>query len=149
MAVGKAKFLAPAIREYQTRAGRYWALDVTEVRQARGKVASRVLSAEAAAIGARLRPGFARVAVTRDGEHLSSPALARWLDRLAEGPAPGVHFLIGGAFGLDEGLRNACGSHLSLSTLTLPHELARLLLLEQLYRAGTILGNHPYHKGSR
>ena len=149
VAVGKAKFLAPAIRDYEARAGRYWALEVTEVRQARGKAASRVLHAEAAAIGARLRPGFARVAVTRGGEHLSSPALSRWLERLGEGPSPGVHFLIGGAFGLDEKLVESCGFHLSLSALTLPHDLARLLLLEQLYRAGTILANHPYHKGTR
>lgn len=149
VAVGKAKSLAPAIRDNETRAGRHWALEVTEVRQARGKAASRVLRAEAAAISARLRPDFATVAVTRGGEHFSSPALARWLARLGEGPSPGVHFLIGGAFGLDEELGKSCSLRLSLSTLTLPHDLARLLLLEQLYRAGTILGNHPYHKGSR
>ena len=149
MAVGKAKSLAPVIRDYRTRAGRYWALEVMEVRQARGTVGAQVLRTEAISIRARLRPGFARVAVTRGGDHLSSPELARWLERLAEGPTPGVHFLIGGAFGLDEELRDACGFRLSLSALTLPHDLARLLLLEQLYRAGTILGNQPYHKGPR
>lgn len=149
VAVGKAKSLAPAIRDYEARAGRYWTLEVTEVRQARGKAPFRVLSAEAAAIRARLRPGFARVAVTRGGRHLSSPALARWIERFGQGPSTGVHFLIGGAFGLDEELADSCGFHLSLSALTLPHDLARLLLLEQLYRAGTILANHPYHKGPR
>ena len=78
-----------------------------------------------------------------------SPEFARWLQRLGEGPAPGVHFLIGGAFGLDGELKDACSFRLSLSSLTLPHDLARLLLLEQLYRAATILGNQPYHKGPR
>ena len=149
VAVGKAKSLAPAIQDYQVRAGRHWALEVVEVRQARGNVAAQVLSREAAALKARLRPGFVRVAVARGGDHLSSVEFARWLRRLAEGPAPGVHFLIGGAFGLDAELRDACGFRLSLSSLTLPHDLARLLLLEQLYRAGTILGNQPYHKGPR
>jgi len=149
VAIGKAKSLSPDLHAYQARAGRYWALDVVEVRQARGKAAAVVMRAEAAAIRARLRPGFVRVAVTRGGDRFSSPELARWLRRLAEGPAPGVHFLIGGAFGLDGELRDACDFRLSLSSLTLPHDLARLLLLEQLYRAGTILGNQPYHKGPR
>ena len=149
VAVGKAGSLASAIREYQARARRFWALEVIEVRQARGKAAAQVLRAEAVSIGARLRPGFARVAVTRGGDRYSSPELARWLGRLAEGPVPGVHFLVGGAFGLDEELRGTCGHRLSLSPMTLPHDLARLLLVEQLYRAGTILGNLPYHKGPR
>ena len=149
VAVGKAKSLAPAIRDYQARAGRFWALEVAEVRQARGRAAAQVLRAEAAAIGARLRPGFTRVAVTRSGDHLSSAELARWLQRHTEGATPGVHFLIGGAFGLDGELRNACGLRMSLSTMTFPHDIARLVLLEQLYRAGTILDNRPYHKGPR
>jgi len=149
VAVGKAKSLSPAIRDYQARAGRYWALEVMEVRPASGKTAAQVLRAEAVSIKARLRPGFECVAVTRVGDRLSSTELARWLGRLAEGPAPGVHFIIGGAFGLDDALRDACGRRLSLSALTLPHDLARLLLLEQLYRAGTILRSQPYHKGPR
>lgn len=149
VAVGGTGSLAPVIQGYQARAARHWTLEVVEVRQARGRVAAQVLRREAAAIRARLRPGFLRVAVTRDGDRFSSPELARWLERLAGEAARGVHFLIGGAFGLEPELREGCGVRLSLSALTLPHDLARLLLLEQLYRAGTILGNHPYHKGPR
>lgn len=149
VAVGRTGSLAPVIEDYRTRAARRWTLEVVEVRQARGTVAARVLRREAAAIRARLRPGFVRVAVTRDGDGLSSPELARWLERLEREAARGIHFVIGGAFGLDPEIRGECSARLSLSTLTLPHDLARLLLLEQLYRAGTILGNHPYHKGPR
>lgn len=149
MAVGKAGAMAPVIREYESRAARYWRFDVTEVSQARGKVAAPVLRREADGIRARLCPGFTRVALTRDGRRLSSPELARWLERLAWGPEKGVHFLIGGAFGLEEGLRQECGLSLSLSAFTLPHDFARLVLAEQLYRAGTILRNEPYHKGPR
>ena len=61
----------------------------------------------------------------------------------------GVHFVIGGAFGLEEGFKRECRFSLSLSALTLPHDLARLVLAEQLYRAGTILRNEPYHKGPK
>ena len=61
---------------------------------------------------------------------------------------PGITFLIGGAFGLDPELVRGADHRVSLSTLTLPHAFARLLLAEQLYRAGTILRNEPYHKGT-
>lgn len=73
--------------------------------------------------------------------------LARWLERLVSGPEQGVHFIIGGAFGLDARLCGECDLSLSLSSLTLPHDLARVVLAEQLYRAGTILRREPYHKG--
>lgn len=149
MVVGKARSLGPAIREYEERAARHWRMEVAEVRQARGRVAAEVMRMEAANIRARLRPGFDRVAVTRGGRRFTSPELARWLEGVARTPAKGVHFLVGGAFGLDAGLRDECGLHLSLSSFTLPHDFARLVLAEQLYRAGTILGNQPYHKGSR
>ena len=149
VAVGKAGALAPVIREYESRVGRYWRFDVAEVSQGRGKVAAPVLRREADGIRARLSPGFTRVALARDGRHLSSPELARWLERLARGPERGVHFLIGGAFGLEAGLRQECGLNLALSAFTLPHDFARLVLAEQLYRAGTILRNEPYHKGPR
>ena len=60
---------------------------------------------------------------------------------------PGVAFVIGGAFGLGEAVLDRSRTRLSLSDMTLPHEMARLFLAEQLYRAGTILRGEPYHKG--
>ena len=149
VAVGRPGSLGAAIGEYEARAARYWRMEVAEVRQARGKAATEVMRREAANIRARLRPGFDRVAVTREGRRFTSPELARWLEGVARTPAKGVHFLVGGAFGLDPGLKDGCGLRLSLSSFTLPHDFARLVLAEQLYRAGTILGNQPYHKGSR
>lgn len=148
VAVGKPGVLAPAIRHYEERAGRYWRLEVTEVAQARGGRASQVRAREAELIRARLRPDHATVALTRTGRPLASVALARWLERQTWGPSRGVHFLIGGAFGLEAGLPEECDLPMSLSPFTLPHDLARLVLAEQLYRAGTILRNEPYHKGA-
>lgn len=147
VAVGKPGPLAPAIREYEARAARYWKFAAVQVPAAQGKTAAEVLRREGQAIRGRLRPGLVRVAVVRSGRPWSSRELARWLGRLASGPEPGVHFLVGGAFGLEEELRRECRRQLSLSSLTLPRDLARLVLAEQLYRAGTLLRNEPYHKG--
>ena len=149
VAVGRAKRLAEAARDYGRRAERHWKLDLVEVRRGRGKSAAEVLRGEAKALRARLRPEYRWIALTRDGEPVSSAALARLLGELSEGPAVGVHFIVGGSFGLAPSLVEACHRRLSLSALTLPHELARLVLLEQLYRAGTLLARHPYHKGPR
>lgn len=145
--VGKARSLGSVLTEYETRAARYWRLEVVEVSQARGRLAAQVMEKEATAIRSRLRPRFVRVALTRGGRAWSSVEMARWLERLSRGPERGVHFLIGGAFGLAEELRHECDAALSLSSFTLPHDFARLVLMEQLYRAGTILRNEPYHKG--
>lgn len=149
IAVGKARGLEPVLSEYEFRAARYWRLDVVEVPQARGGMAAAVLPKEAEAIRSRLQPGFVRVALTRGGRGWSSVDMARRLERFSRGPERGVHFLIGGAFGLADDLRRECNWELSLSSFTLPHDFARLVLMEQLYRAGTILRSEPYHKGPK
>ena len=87
------------------------------------------------------------VALTRTGRGMSSADLASYLDDQALHSTPEVCFVIGGAFGLGPGILNRAQKRWSLSKATLPHELARLVLAEQLYRAGTILKNEPYHKG--
>ncbi len=143
--------LAAAVREYETRAGRYWKLETVEVDAgAPGKdpAPERVREAEGERILARL-PDRARLFVlTREGKQMRSRQLARYLDRAAVEAADGVAFVIGGAFGVSEAVSAGARHLLSLSHMTLPHEMARLVLAEQLYRAGTILRNEPYHKGA-
>jgi 23S rRNA (pseudouridine1915-N3)-methyltransferase len=97
---------------------------------------------------ARVPAGAEVVALDRRGAAWSSERLARYLDELAIRASPGAAFLIGGAFGLSEEVLARASHRLSLSALTFPHELARLIMAEQLYRAGTILRGEPYHKGS-
>ncbi len=143
IAVGKAGALGPAIRDFETRAARYWRFEAIEVAQGRGKAAIEVMRREADRIRARFRPGHVRVAMTRSGRRKTSVELTRWLEKLARGPARGVHFVIGGAFGLHPQIREECDLSLALSSLTLPHDLARVVLTEQLYRAGTILRREP------
>mgnify|MGYP001348580998 CR=1 FL=1 len=151
VAVGRpGRLLADAIAEYERRAQRYWSIEVVEVREekaGKGRTPEQVKAAEAK----RLQPvpaGVEIVALTRKGEAWSSTRLARYLEALAVQGRAGAAFLIGGAWGLAEDLLARASHRLSLSSLTLPHELARLVLAEQLYRAGTILRGEPYHKAT-
>ncbi len=148
--VGKSRgVLAEAVREYEHRAGRYWKLEVVEVSQesARSLSGEQVKAAEARRILDRIPAHLEVVALTRDGKGMHSTALARWLETRLVEAMPGVAFVIGGAFGLGEAVLDRSRTSLSLSDMTLPHEMARLFLAEQLYRAGTILRGEPYHKG--
>jgi 23S rRNA (pseudouridine1915-N3)-methyltransferase len=144
--------LAGAVEEYEARARRYWKLDVIEVEagaSGRSPDAKRVTKAEGERILQRLPPGFDVVALTREGRPMGSHALARYLQDLALQSRAGVAFVIGGAFGLDDDVLRQASHRLTLSAMTMPHEMARLVLAEQLYRAGTITRNEPYHKGVR
>jgi len=136
--------LAAGIAEYERRAARYWPLDVREVKEGRAEGAEAVRRLEgtrllAAADGARV------VACTEDGDGLDSHAFARWCTQLHEGGRD-VAFVIGGAHGLDDAVRAAAERRLRVAPFTLPHDLARLVLAEQLYRAGTLRRGEPYHK---
>ena len=86
------------------------------------------------------------VACDAEGEARTCAELAAWMHSERERATRDVAFLIGGAYGLSSDVRNSAGQKLSLSRLTFPHELARLMLAEQLYRAGTIVRGEPYHK---
>ena len=143
--------LASAVADYEARARRYWKLEVIEV-DAGARAAKAggedVRSAEEERIVARLPSGSEVLALTRSGEPMTSADLARRLGEGALHGSPGATFVVGGAFGLGEGILERAAHRISLSSLTFPHELARLVLAEQLYRAGTILRNEPYHKGT-
>lgn len=151
VAVGRpSRLLEPAIREYEQRAARYWKLRVSAVkreRASRNRPIADVQQVEGERLRAAAPAGYELVALTRWGEAWSSERLADYLDSLAVHGASGAVFLIGGASGLPDDLLGKARSRLSLSALTLPHDLARLVLAEQLYRAGTILRGEPYHKG--
>ena len=148
--VGKVRgTLVEAVAEYEKRAGRYWKLDVVEVGAGAGSgqaPAERVMEAEAERILARIPDGLEVVALTRVGKAMGSRELAGYLEDHAVRSSAGVAFVIGGAFGLGTSVLKKARRKLSLSTLTLPHEMARLLLAEQLYRAGTLMRGEPYHK---
>lgn len=139
--------LADAIREYETRAARYWPLEVCEVKEesAKALLPDVVRDREAQRLAERI-PADARViACDPGGDVLDSEAFAGFLQAQREA-ARSVAFVIGGAYGLGDAVRSRATRRLSLAPWTLPHELARLVLSEQLYRAGTIVRGEPYHK---
>ncbi len=151
VAVGRVRGeLASVVREYEKRAGRYWKLEVVEVSaggQSRNVGADAVKALEAERILSRVGTDLEVVALTRDGTGMDSRELAGYLEQHGIRSSAGVAFVIGGAFGLGAVVLERARRTLSLSQMTLPHEMARLLLAEQLYRAGTILRGEPYHKG--
>jgi 23S rRNA (pseudouridine1915-N3)-methyltransferase len=149
VAVGKPReaALAAAITEYETRAARYWPLEVHEVRDepARSASVEQVRDREGERLLAKVPAGGEVIACDAGGEAMSSEEFAQWLQRKREA-ARSIALLIGGAFGLSDTVRARAKSRLSLAAWTLPHELARLVLAEQLYRAGTIIRGEPYNK---
>lgn len=140
--------LAEAVTHFEERVRHYWKLETVEVDRGGGRSsrADEVIAVEDSRILSRLPPQATAVALTREGRSMSSRGLAKWLSERAL-EARDVAFLVGGAFGLGANVLDKVGHRLSLSSMTLPHEMARLVLAEQLYRAGTILRGEPYHKG--
>jgi 23S rRNA (pseudouridine1915-N3)-methyltransferase len=147
-AVGKPRNaeLAAAIEHYEQRASKYWPLDVREVKEesARGAAPEAVRDKEAERLSARVE-GATVVACDERGTSMTSAKFALFLQDARE-RARDLAFVIGGAYGLAESLRDRAQTRLALAAWTLPHELARLVLAEQIYRAGTIVRGEPYHK---
>ena len=139
--------LAAAIEQYEQRAAHYWPLEVREVREEPAKSVSADLVREKE--GVRLSdavPASAHlVACDPGGAQKTSEEFSAWLQGERE-KGHDVAFVIGGAFGLSPDVRKRARTKLSLAPWTLPHELARLVLAEQLYRAGSIVKREPYHK---
>lgn len=147
----KEKFYADAAAEYVKRLSRYCKVEIVELPETRlpenpsPAEKQRALAAEAAAIRARLESG-AVVAMCIEGKTCSSEALAKKLESFALEGKSRVTFLIGGSFGLDETLKKEAHWRLSMSPMTFPHHLARVMLLEQIYRACQIQEGTRYHK---
>lgn len=140
--------LADAVAEYEKRAGRYFQFESIEVKEqsARASDIARVMEEEGRRLLARVPVGFELVALHREGKGWSSDRLADYCADLALRAVGGAAFVIGGAFGLSDEVLSRADHLLSLSDFTLPHEMARLVLTEQIYRAGTIARGEPYHK---
>ncbi len=140
--MGKTReaYLKKGIDDYLERLGPYAEVEVVEIREEKG--ASGGLSAEGLAREGRRIAGKSGGYVLLDerGRQLSSPELASYL-----GKHPSVDFVLGGAYGVSDEVRKGAGDTISLSQMTLTHEMARLLFTEQLYRACTIIRGMRYH----
>ncbi len=134
--------------EYERRVARFAPLSQVRVAPADGRAQdpARALARERAAIARHLAPGDTVVALDERGRQKTTDELARWLgERTGAGRTA---FVIGSDLGLDPELKRHAHELLALSRLTLPHQLARVLLLEQLYRACDLLAGGQYHRGS-
>ena len=152
-AVGKLKAgpeadLCDRYLDRARKAGRQLGLrgfQVAELPEARGARAADRMAAEAEALIATL-DSRAFVCLAEGGELLGSDAFAGWLRSMADSGHASLDFVIGGPDGLDPKVAAAAERSLSFGRLTWPHQLVRIMLAEQLYRATTILLGHPYHR---
>ena len=131
--------------DYGKRLKRFDPFEVVEVKEAKGLQGARAKKAEAPRILKQLPSGVWAVSLDERGQTMTSAALARWLEKLRDRGVRDLRFVVGGAWGLDPEILTRCDESLRLSSMTLPHELARVVLLEQYYRAWTILRGLPYH----
>ena len=148
----KEKFYLEAAAEYVKRLQRFCKLELVELPESRlpespsPAEVQRALAAEAAAIRERLPRGGAIIALCIEGKPCSSVELSRRMEELAVAGKTQLTFLIGGSVGLDESLKQQADWQLSMSPMTFPHHLARIMLLEQIYRAYQISAGTKYHK---
>jgi 23S rRNA (pseudouridine1915-N3)-methyltransferase len=137
---------ADDVAHYRRLLERHASLEIQEVREAGGTAHTRGEAArkEAETLLKRLPSSAFVCAADRNGKPLSSTGLARFLEERRRSGRD-LWFVIGGPFGLDAGVLERADALLSLGPMTLPHELARVVLLEQLFRAHKILAGEPYH----
>lgn len=144
----RSTFLAQGQSFYLDRLKRYARIEWVETKPARitkGSPVQRILDQEGILIAKRLLAQDYAIALDRSGKAFDSEGLAAWIDRLATSHNP-LTFVIGGPLGLSKTILDRANETLSLSRLTLTHEMSRIFLLEQLYRAFTIINNEKYHK---
>jgi len=142
-------WVSAGYEQYATRLRGEVSLQLHEValaRRGRGDSAASLMRDEARRIATALPTGTHRVALEATGSQWSTEQLRDQLDRWLAGGRD-VTMLIGGPDGLDPALSASCEQHWSLSKLTLPHPLVRVIVAEQLYRAWSLLRGHPYHRG--
>ena len=148
----KEKFYIDAAAEYAKRLSRFCKLELVELPEERlpedpspAQIEAALLK-EAAAIRAKLPAGAALIALCVEGELRSSEALARQMAAWAGQDVSQLVFLIGGSFGLHPSIKGSAKLRLSMSPMTFPHHLARVMVLEQIYRAYQINAGTRYHK---
>jgi 23S rRNA (pseudouridine1915-N3)-methyltransferase len=138
-----------AIDRYIDRIRHFFPIEVTEVaaergRQSRSDVA--IMRAESARLEAAIPDRGFTIVLDERGQSIDSLKFAKWLERLTIDNPHGVNFVLGGDVGLAATVKERADRLLSLSAMTLPHQIARVVLLEQIYRACTLMRNIPYHK---
>lgn len=149
LALGKVKesHWREALSEYSKRLSPFAKLKLTEIKEEpfrKGDVHEKIKEKEAQKVLPYIERAAITIALHERGDHLTSPALASWLQRHST-KGEEILFIIGGPLGFHDSVLKAVDKKLSLSAMTLPHQLARVVLVEQLYRAATIQTGKQYH----
>ena len=132
-----------------SRYGKYEEIEIPDLPEPAGNGAAleeQVKTREGEALLAKIRPGDRVIAMTIEGKQRSSEELAKHLEELRNGGVSRVVFVIGGSLGLGSNVLVRADEEMSMSKMTFPHRLARVMLLEQLYRAEKIISGERYHK---
>lgn len=154
VAVGKVKekFYRDAIAEFEKRLSKYCKLEIVEVADektpdnASASQELQIKAKEGDRIQSAIKDDMHVIALAIEGKQLSSTELADKIDKLGISGRSSIAFVIGGSLGLDERVLKRADFKLSFSPMTFPHQLMRVILLEQIYRAYRIIAGEPYHK---
>lgn len=141
----KEKYLIDAIEEYKKRISKYTKLEIIELKDYSMDDIHKVLELEKEQIERYIDSKDYVISMEIEGEQISSEILAKKIDSILN-TSSNITFVIGGSYGLDPVIKQKSNYHLSFSKMTFPHQLFRVLLLEQIYRSYKINNNERYHK---
>ncbi|MCK9640847.1 MAG: 23S rRNA (pseudouridine(1915)-N(3))-methyltransferase RlmH [Prolixibacteraceae bacterium] len=144
------KYLREGIEDYQKRLIHYLPFEIkviADIKNSRNLTADQLKEREGKAILDLVSTGDELVLLDVEGAGFSSPGLANWIEKRMLAGTRQLIFVVGGPYGFSEAVYKRADSKMSLSRLTFPHQLVRLLFVEQLYRAMTIIKGEPYHHG--
>lgn len=148
----KERYWSEAVSEYKKRLSKYCDLEITELKEARlqGKASpaqeEAVIEEEGRSILKHIKDGSYVISLEIQGKNLSSEELAAKVERLPLEGRSHLTFIIGGSLGLSKEVSRRADFKLSFSRMTFPHQMMRVILLEQVYRAFKIIKNETYHK---
>ena len=148
----KEKFFSDAIAEYSKRLSRYCKLEIIQVQDEKTPDSlteiqkAIILNKEGERIKSHIKQGSYNIALAIKGRSLSSEGLAETIHTLGLKGQSSINFIIGGSLGLADDVLSMADCKLSFSEMTFPHQLMRVILLEQIYRSFRIINNEPYHK---
>ncbi|HJQ37157.1 MAG TPA: 23S rRNA (pseudouridine(1915)-N(3))-methyltransferase RlmH [Thermoanaerobaculia bacterium] len=141
--------LAVVLERYLNRVRHFFPVELIELAPERGRQAqsdATIIRAQSARLAAAIPDRGHTVVLDERGQLIDSLKFAKWIEKLTIDQPHGVNFVVGGDLGFDDTVRRRADKLLSLSPMTLPHQLARVLLMEQVYRACTLMRNIAYHK---
>ena len=148
----KEKFYREAVSEFEKRLSKYCRLEFVEVadektpENAGAALEEQIREKEARRLLEKIREDAFVCSLQINGKRLDSREFAKWVERSAVNGISHIVFVIGGSLGLHESVRKRADMALSFSDMTFPHQLMRVILLEQIYRAFRIINGEPYHK---